>query len=1129
MHSRSSRLFGLVFAVSLLFLPIADAATAQRVRAAEADAAPTPELAWPDGAATTLALIENQGQFADEVRYQARTRQGILWLTDDALWLSVPEPASPTALLDTMPADAGSEPRRGVNLRLSFVGANPEPQLEPLGRSETIYSYYRGMVAVGNAPLGWFPDVPAWSGVRYLELYPGVDLLVSGDARGWSWSLVATDDAADPAAALAAVRLRVEGADALRLAPGGLQVETAVRALTLPLLQVLDDGLQPLVLSSSEPQLVDGVVLAPYAPPATVAGGATILAEPGELVYGTYLGGLDIETPHAIAVDSAGQAYVTGAVWSPSFPATPGAYDTAHEDGFDVFVSLLDADGSSLIYNAILGGDGDDHGLGIAVDEAGRAYLVGYTDSADYPTTAGAFDESHSGLLDAFVTVLNPLGTELVYSTFLGGSYSDYGYGIALDQAGRAYVAGLTRSANYPTTDGAYQTSLAGPDGVSDAFVAVLNDAGTDLVYSTYLGGTLEDHARGIAVDPAGRAYVTGETTSPDFPTTSGAYQRTHGGETDAFVAVLTAAGSGLVYSTLLGGDDVDQPNAIAVDGLGRAHVTGATLSGGAGAFPTTPGAYNNTHHGGQDLFVLALAADGSALHFGVLLGGDADDVGQDIAVDEAGRVYVTGRSAAAATVSFPTRPGAYQADHNGSVDAVLAILNSDGSELVYSSFLGGSDLDYGTAIALGGSGWVHVTGQTASTDFPTTPGAYDLLYSDSWDAFAVALDARPADLAVTKLVDWGGMAPDASQVFTLTLTGPSHPGGDAKTVGYQGGIVTWPDLAPGTYALSEEDPGIAWHVSLSDSEVTISGGVDAAATITNTFQAGNLVVTKVVDWSGITPDAGQLFTLTLTGPSHPAGDARTVGYQGGAVTWSHLAAGTYTLSEVGPGVAWAVAVSGAQVAIADGITSTATITNTYRPGDLAVTKLVDWSGIPPQVGQRFTLTITGPSYPSGDSRTVGSTGGSATWSHLEPGVYTVDEADVGVAWEAAGRGAQVTVSGGISATATISNTYQPGSLAVTKVVDWSGASPDAAQVFTITIAGPSHPGGDTKTIGYLGGPVTWTGLAPGAYTVTELDPPQGWHVGGDGAQVAVSGGVTSTVTLTNTFRHYLYLPLIER
>ena len=218
-------------------------------------------------------------------------------------------------------------------------------------------------------------------------------------------------------------------------------------------------------------------------------------------------------------------------------------------------MAKLNPTGTALVYSTYLGGTSADQGNGIAVDTAGDAYVTGLTYSTDFPTTAGAYQTSPGGGADAFVTKLNPTGTALVYSTYLGGMSDDYGAGIAVDTAGNAYVTGCTESTDFPTTPGAYQTSHGGG---ADAFVTKLNPTGTALVYSTYLGGTNDDRGNGIAVDTAGDAYVTGQTTSTDFPTTAGGFQTPYGGDQDAFVAKLNPTGTALIYSTYLGGTGND-------------------------------------------------------------------------------------------------------------------------------------------------------------------------------------------------------------------------------------------------------------------------------------------------------------------------------------------------------------------------------------------------------------------------------------------------------------------------------------------------------------------------------------------------------------------------------------------
>src|SRR5882762_8523809 len=288
-----------------------------------------------------------------------------------------------------------------------------------------------------------------------------------------------------------------------------------------------------------------------------------------------------------------------------------------------------------LSYSTYLGGSGFngsglDLGVGIAVDADGNAYVVGWTNSSNFPTTAGAFQTTFGGgtNFDTFVTKLNPTGSALVYSTYLGGSGSDAGRKIAVDAAGNAYVVGQTSSSNFPTTTGAFQTSFGG--GYSDAFLTKLNSTGSALVYSTYLGGTGEDDGSGISVDADGNAYVAGFTASADFPATAGAFQTTFGGGYgDAFVAKLDPTGSALIYSTYLGGTDSDAAGnpGLAVDASGNAYVTGETASTD---FPTTAGAFQTTLSGYQNAFVTKLDPSGSALVYSTYLGGSITDWPQE-------------------------------------------------------------------------------------------------------------------------------------------------------------------------------------------------------------------------------------------------------------------------------------------------------------------------------------------------------------------------------------------------------------------------------------------------------------------------------------------------------------------
>lgn len=371
------------------------------------------------------------------------------------------------------------------------------------------------------------------------------------------------------------------------------------------------------------------------------------------LVYSTYLGGKNWDIGYGIAVDKAGNAYVTGSTYSTDFP-TKNAFDST-SNGADVFVTKLNATGNALVYSTYLGGRSSEEGSGITVDKAGNAYLTGTTTSGNFPVK-NAYDSTYA-LSDAFVTKLNATGNALLYSTFFGGSSFDDGYGIAVDSTGYAYVTGRTTSSNFPIKNAFDSTHVK--NGTHDAFVSKLNPsvAGSgSLVYSSYLGGELKnDQGYGIAVDSAGNAYVTGRTQSSDFPTKN-AFDSTLNSaySDDAFVTKVNPATSGassLVYSSYLGGNFSDFGHGIAVDLLGNAYVTGYTSSTN---FPTK-NAFDSTD-GFGDAFVTKVnpsAFGASSLVYSSYLGGEYYDYGHGIAVDSGVNAYVTGYTR---STNFPTK-----------------------------------------------------------------------------------------------------------------------------------------------------------------------------------------------------------------------------------------------------------------------------------------------------------------------------------------------------------------------------------------------------------------------------------------------------------------------------------------
>ncbi|MCA1835382.1 MAG: SBBP repeat-containing protein, partial [Actinobacteria bacterium] len=462
------------------------------------------------------------------------------------------------------------------------------------------------------------------------------------------------------------------------------------------------------------------------------------------LAYSTYVGGTGGDQSNGIAVDGQSNAYIAGYTRETDYPTTSGSFQTSFGTTVaNAFVAKLNAAGSGLVYATYLSSnDPNDVQRGqqakaIWVDKTCKidcnAFVVGFTSSAGFPVTPGAYQPRQAGpsVSNAFLTELNAEGSGLVYSTYLGGTSGESANAIAVE-GGNAYIAGITSSKDFPTTAGSInQKNLAKSTGTG--FVSKLHPGGRGhavLLYSTFLGGTASDNATGIGVDAAGNAFVTGSAYSSDFPTTPGSLEPTWKTTyQSAFVSRISADGSSLLYSTYLGGSGNDGAMAIAIDPDGDAYVAGSATSGD---FPTTPGAFQTRNAGGRDAFISKLNVTGSRLIFSTFLGGHGDpnpstdltpgdDSGHALSVDASGRAYVSGTTTSS---DFPVVE-AVQSKYAGNGDAFVAQLSEDGAQLSYSSFLGGLSTDVSTGIALNAAGDAFVTGYTGSPDFPTTAGAY--------------------------------------------------------------------------------------------------------------------------------------------------------------------------------------------------------------------------------------------------------------------------------------------------------------------------------------------------------------------------------------------------------------------
>ena len=707
-----------------------------------------------------LRFEPNVGQATGKARFIGRGMGYNLLLTSTEAVLTF---MTESALLPTRT----EPPHRKIHMasvRIRPIGAT---ETEPFGEAELPGKTY---YFTGSDPTMWHPNIPNYARVVYRNLYAGIDWSFYGDH-----GLLESDFVLAPYADVRRIQVAIDGAGNLHTESNGdLVVGTTSGEVRLhkPVIYQRVNGTTRLVEGGyvlSQDRTV-GFYVGEYdqAEP--------LIIDP-VLIYSTFLGGAgdEFQTGNGIAVDSLGQVYITGETRSVDFPID-AAFQSSFAGGTDAFVSKLSPDGKSLVYSTYLGGSGGfEFGEGIAVDHSGNAYITGVTDSRDFPTTAGSFQTRFPIGIAAFVTKLSPSG-ELVYSTFLGGGNAPIlsppfqrGRAIGVDSVGSAYITGETESRNFPVTLGAIQENYGG--GATDAFVSKLSADGSSLIYSTFLGGDSDDIGYGIAVDRFRNAYVTGMTASPNFRTSHGAFPNS------VFVAKMSDDGSSLVYSTRFG-DFPDVGNGIAVDDFGHAYVTGITQSS---SFPTTPGAFqsacNTSLYGfcNGDAFVTKLSLDGSSFVYSTVLGGGDADSGSSIAVDKSGHAHVTGFTQSS---DFPVTQDAVQKVFGeGFRDAFVTTLNATGTGIINSSFLGGDDQEEGHGIALDSAANTYVSGFTASTNFPVTPGVVQTTIkgTGNFDLFLAKLGDTSS--TTVSFVYLGGRtsSPHTINAFSLQANGSAH------------------------------------------------------------------------------------------------------------------------------------------------------------------------------------------------------------------------------------------------------------------------------------------------------------------------------------------------------------------
>ncbi len=643
-----------------------------------------------------LSFTINRGQWDDRVLFRSTADGMTVWFTGDGVWYQFTRLVAPTSPGEFETLPGLSDDVECLAIRTSLVDGNANPVATGQTSHAAVRNYF-----LGDDPSRWRTGIESYESIEIEEVYPGIDLSYYGNQGKLEYDFIVSPGA-DPSL----IKIRYDGIESLAVsADGELLVSTqwgTVTELRPVSYQVVDDEVTEVtaeyaLLSDNTFSFSLGSDYDPEKP---------LVIDP-VLSYSSYVGGSDEERVGSIAVDAGGYTYLVGFTVSSDFP-TIDSVQGVNAGIQDVFVSKLSLDGSSLIYSTYLGGAGYDRGYAVDVDEQGNAYVTGLTNSKDFPTVA-AYQPSNGDTLytyDVFVAKLSSLGDSLIYSTYLGGHEHDFGFGLAVDDSGCAYVTGATGATDFPTSN-PYQTDR----GYADGFVTKFSADGSSLQYSTYLGGNDSEQSVAIDVDSFGCAYVTGWTVSEDFPVAN-AFQGAHADEgldRDCFVSKLSTDGGSLAYSTYLGGTSDDYFWGIAVDDHGDAFMAGRSISTD---FPMK-NALQASSNGDWDILVTRLGAGGDSLVYSTYVGGAGDDWGCAVEVDDNGSAYVAGCTNSS---DFPTQLPV-QESLAGDYDAIVLALHGPGTSLIYSTYYGGSLEDRAFGIAVDDEGEAYFAGYTASDD----------------------------------------------------------------------------------------------------------------------------------------------------------------------------------------------------------------------------------------------------------------------------------------------------------------------------------------------------------------------------------------------------------------------------
>ncbi|MDO8281073.1 MAG: SBBP repeat-containing protein [Thermodesulfovibrionia bacterium] len=699
-----------------------------------------------------IPFIENKGQIGESsVVFYANTFAGTVFITDNG------------DIVYSLTRSAGGREGSDNDQAPSFVTVSimesldrPGPlKIEGIDKAVTKVSYF------GGAEEEWRTDISTWQEVSVGEVYEGIELKLK--AYGNNIEKLFT---VYPEGKVEEIKLNLKGASGLAVNEDGeLEIKTGlgIVKMTAPVAYQETGGEQKRVQVAymvSDGSASYGFEVGEYDHT------RPLVIDP--LLASTFLGGGSSESEGMIAQDSSGNIFIAGRTYSTDYPATPGAFDTTLPDSYgNIFISKLNSDLTSLLASTFIGSWGT-YPLDIAIDSSDNVIIAGYTRSVDYPTTSGAFDtiiNSNHSNTDSFISKFDNDLTTLIASTFLGGTLDERGNSIAVDSSGNVIITGYTKSADYPTSGGAFDTAY---NGSLDAFISKLDSDLTTLLASSYIGGSRNDQGESVAIDSSGNIFVSGETLSNNYPTTPGAYS---GYLNDLFISKFDSGLTTLLASTYIGGSSSEYDVVMALDPSGNVFITGRTSSTD---YPTTPGAYDTTHNGGFDFVISKLDSSLASLLASTYIGGGSTESVRLLALDSSGNVFLSGTTN---SIDYPVTPGTFDATYNGGAyDIILSKFNSDLTSLLASSFVGGSSGDSGRGLLIDPSDNIIISGSTSSPDYPVAAGAYNTIHNGSSDMLVSIFDNTLSRIGPNTYVsplniDFGSVYLGSSADSTVTVS----------------------------------------------------------------------------------------------------------------------------------------------------------------------------------------------------------------------------------------------------------------------------------------------------------------------------------------------------------------------